>query len=78
MQLISRALHSRLTATLTAIVLALGVQGCTVLAIADTVGTVAVKTVGVAADVAIGTVKLTGKAVGAAADAVIPDSPPSQ
>lgn len=74
MQKISRALHI----TLTVVALALSVQGCTVLAIADTVGTVAVKTVGVAADVAIGTVKLTGKAVGAAADAVTPDSPPSQ
>jgi hypothetical protein len=33
----------------------------------------AVGAVGVAADVAIGAVKLTGKAVGAAADLVIPD-----
>jgi hypothetical protein len=78
MQKISRFLRSTLTATMSTIVLALSLQGCTVLAIADTVGTVAVKTVGVAADVAIGTVKLTGKAVGAAADAVTPDSPPSQ
>jgi hypothetical protein len=60
------------------IALVLGLQGCTVLAIADTVGTVAVKTVGVAADAAVGAVKLTGKAVGAAADAVIPDSEPSK
>lgn len=59
---------------LAVITLALSQSGCTVLAIADTVGTVAVKTVGVAADAAIGTVKLTGKAVGAAADAVIPDA----
>lgn len=47
-------------------------QGCTVLAIADTVGSVAVSAAGVAADAAIGTVKITGKAVGAIADAVIP------
>jgi phage tail tape-measure protein len=47
-------------------------QGCTVLAIADTVGSVAVSAAGVAADAAIGTVKITGKAVGAVADAVIP------
>ncbi|MBI5279067.1 MAG: hypothetical protein HY854_21710 [Burkholderiales bacterium] len=33
----------------------------------------AIGAVGVAADVAIGAVKLTGKAVGAAADLVIPD-----
>ena len=51
----------------------IALSGCTVIAIADTVGTVAVKTVGLAADAAIGTVKLTGKAVGAAADAVTPD-----
>jgi hypothetical protein len=44
-------------------------QGCTILAIADTVGSVAVGAAGLAADAAIGTVKLTGKAVGA----VIPD-----
>ena len=50
------------------------VQGCTVIAIADTVGTVAVKTVGLAADAAIGVVKISGKAVGAAADAVIPEN----
>jgi hypothetical protein len=48
-------------------------QGCTVLAIADTAGSIAVKGVGMAADAAIGTVKLTGKAVGVAADLVVPD-----
>lgn len=47
-------------------------QGCTVLAIADAVGSVAVGTVGLAADAAIATVRLGGKAVGAVADAVIP------
>lgn len=46
-------------------------QGCMVLAIADTVGSVAVKTVGLAADTAIGAVKLTGKAVGVAGDALL-------
>jgi hypothetical protein len=54
------------------------IQGCTILAIADTVGSVAVGAAGLAADAAIGTVKLTGKAVGAAANAVIPDSEPSK
>lgn len=49
-------------------------QGCAVVAVVDVVGTVAVKTVGLAADAAIGVVKLSGKAVGAAADAVTPDS----
>ena len=47
-------------------------QGCAVVAVVDTVGTVAVKTVGLAADAAIGVVKITGRAIGTAADAVIP------
>ena len=47
-------------------------EGCTVVALVDTVGTVAIKTVGLATDAAIGVVKITGRAVGAAADAVIP------
>ncbi len=44
--------------------------GCAVVAVADVVGTVAVKTVGVAADAAIGTAKVAGKVVGKAADVV--------
>jgi hypothetical protein len=47
-------------------------QGCAVIAVADTAATIAVKGVGLAADAAIGTVRITGKAVGAVADAVIP------
>jgi hypothetical protein len=43
----------------------IALQGCTVIAIADTVGTVAVKTVALAADATIGVVKLSGKAIGA-------------
>ena len=46
--------------------------GCTVIAVADTAASIAVGTVGLAADAAIGTVRLTGRAVGAAADAVLP------
>jgi hypothetical protein len=57
---------------MTLLVCMLALQGCTVLAIADTVGSVAVGAAGMAADAAIGTVKITGKAVGAVADAVIP------
>ena len=52
----------------------LTLQGCTVLAVADVVGSVAVGTVGLAADAAIGTVRLGGKAIGAVAGAVIPGS----
>jgi hypothetical protein len=48
-------------------------QGCAVVAVADTVGTIAVKTVGLAADAAIGVVEISGKAVGAVAEAAIPN-----
>jgi hypothetical protein len=59
----------------TAVLIALAttlLQGCAVIAVADTAATVAVKGVGLAADAAIGTARLAGRAVGAAADAVIP------
>ena len=59
-----------LTAALLAAIALL--QGCAVIAVADTAATVAVKTVGLAADATIGAVRLTGKAVGAVADAAIP------
>ncbi len=49
--------------------------GCAVIAVADTAAGLAISGVGLAADAAIGTVRLTGKAVGAAADLAIPDSP---
>ena len=47
--------------------------GCAVVAAADTAAGLAVSGVGLAADAAIGTVRLTGKAVGAAVDLAIPD-----
>jgi hypothetical protein len=47
--------------------------GCAVVAAADTAAGLAISGVGLAADAAIGTVRLTGKAVGAAADLAIPD-----
>lgn len=46
--------------------------GCAVVAVADTAIGIAASGVGLAADAAVGAVRLTGKAVGAAADAVIP------
>ena len=51
-------------------------SGCAVIAVADTAATIAAKGVGLAADAAIGTVRLTGRAVGAVADAVLPGAPP--
>ena len=56
---------------LSACVVPLG--GCAVIAVADTAAGLAVSGVGLAADAAIGTVRLTGKAIGAAADLAIPD-----
>ncbi len=46
--------------------------GCAVVTVVGTAASVAASGVGLAADAAIGTVRLTGKAVGAAADAVLP------
>jgi hypothetical protein len=46
--------------------------GCAVVAVVDTAAGIAVKGAGLAADATIGAVRLTGKAVGAAADLVIP------
>ncbi|RSZ47153.1 MULTISPECIES: hypothetical protein [unclassified Variovorax] len=48
--------------------------GCAVVTVADTAVSIGAGAVGLAADAAIGTARITGKAVGAAADAVIPDS----
>ena len=50
--------------------------GCAVVAVVGTAAGLAASGVGLAADAAIGTVRLTGKAVGAAADLVLPDSSP--
>jgi len=53
---------------------ALGLTGCAVVAVADTVASVAIGTVGLAASAVIGTVRIAGSAVGATADAVLPGS----
>jgi hypothetical protein len=53
---------------------ALLLGGCAVVTVASTAVGVGAGAVGLAADAAIGTARITGKAVGAAADAVIPDS----
>jgi hypothetical protein len=49
-----------------------GLSGCTVISVASTAASVAVTTGSLAVDAAVGTVKVTGKIVGAAADAVLP------
>ncbi|HSV83671.1 MAG TPA: hypothetical protein VLK85_31125 [Ramlibacter sp.] len=65
------ALASLLRASALALA-ALSLGGCTVIAIADTAASLAIGGAGLAVDAAVGTVKLTGKAVGAAAGAVLP------
>ena len=52
--------------------LMLNLGGCALITVVDTATSVAVGTVGLAADAAVGTARIAGKAVGAAADAVIP------
>jgi hypothetical protein len=59
-------------ASLLALATQLPLSGCTVIAVADTAASIAVGSAGLAVDAAVGTVRLTGKAVGAAADAVLP------
>ena len=49
----------------------LALQGCTVLAVAGAVGAVAVGTANMVTDAAIGTARLGGKAIGAAAGSPI-------
>ena len=49
-------------------------QGCAVVAVVDTVASVAVGTVGLAASAVIGTARIAGSAIGATADAVLPGS----
>lgn len=53
-------------------ILAAALGGCAVVTVAGTAASVAVTAGSLAVDAAVGTVKLTGKAVGAAADAVLP------
>ena len=50
--------------------------GCAVISVASTATSIAASGVGLAADAAIGTVRITGRAVGAAADLMIPGSAP--
>ena len=51
---------------------AFGLPGCAVVAVVDTVASVAIGTVGLAASAVIGTARIAGSAVGATADAVLP------
>lgn len=52
--------------------------GCAVVSVASTAVSLTAGVVGVAADAAIGTVKIVGKGVGKAADAVLGDDEPAR
>ncbi|MGH8857403.1 MAG: hypothetical protein ACREXG_05165 [Polaromonas sp.] len=65
--------RARLSGPLLIALSALTLQGCAVVTAVDTVASVAIGTVGLAADAAMGTARIAGKAVGATADAVLPD-----
>jgi hypothetical protein len=67
-------LFPRLGALALVVFSACALQGCAVVAVVDTAASIAVGTVGLAADAAIGTARIAGSAVGAAADAVLPGS----
>ena len=54
------------------LVLASALGGCAVVSVAGTAASLAASGVGLAADAAIGTVRITGRAIGAAADVVFP------
>ena len=54
------------------LILANALGGCAVVSVAGTAASLAATGVGLAADAAIGTVRITGRAVGAAADVVLP------
>ncbi len=72
---------SRVRATALAALLALTsvfLTGCAVITVAGAAVGVAATGAGLAVDAAVGTVKLTGRAIGAAADAVTPGSSGAQ
>lgn len=46
--------------------------GCAVVAVASTAASIAATGAGLAVDAAVGTVRITGRAIGAAADVVLP------
>lgn len=69
------AFLSRAAVMTSAVLVLASLAGCaTALAAADTVGTVAVGAAGLAADAALGTVKVAGQIVGKASDAVLDSS----
>jgi len=73
----NRYMRHLICMVLSATAVAAPLSGCAVagaaVSVAGTAVSVGAGAVGLAADAAIGTARITGKAVGAAADAVLPD-----
>ena len=59
-------------AAITLLVASLSMSGCAVVAVADSAASLVVGTVELVGEAALGTARVAGKAVGAAADAVLP------
>ncbi|TFZ06115.1 hypothetical protein EZ313_05585 [Ramlibacter henchirensis] len=74
MPLIHLAPSRRAASALLLVACGASLGGCAVVTAVDTAASLAISAGGLAADAAIGTVRLTGKAVGAAADLALPDS----
>ena len=66
------ASRPRAAMLVSSLILASALGGCAVVSIAGTAASLAASGVGLAADAAIGTLRITGRAIGAAADVVIP------
>lgn len=73
---ISYASRQRAAMLATSLALASTLGGCAVVSVAGTAASLAVSGVGLAADAAIGTVRITGRAIGAAADVILPAPQP--
>jgi hypothetical protein len=61
-------------AAITLLAASLSLSGCAVVAVADSAASLVVGTVELVGEAAMGTARVAGKAVGAAADAVLPAS----
>ena len=59
-------------AAISLLVASLSMSGCAVIAVADTAASLVIGTVELVGEAALGTARVAGKAVGAAADAVLP------
>lgn len=66
------ASRQRTAMLVSSLMVASALGGCAVVSVAGTAASLAASGVGLAADAAIGTVRITGRAIGAAASVVLP------